>query len=150
MNSHIQSRQANQLIFSGFVLFFLGLLIGLFIQNLTNPRMGLSAHLEGVMNGMFLMILGLIWNRLYLSRILLNTTFWLVIYGALANVLAVVIAAVTGFGKMMPIAGGREGIQPIEGLISFLLISLALSMLAACIIVLIGLYKNLRNVPANE
>ncbi|HRP56731.1 hypothetical protein [Agriterribacter sp.] len=106
--------------------------------------MALSAHLEGVMNGMFLVILGLIWKRLMLSRILLNATFWLVIYGTFANLLAVVIAAVTGFGKMMPIAGGQEGTGAIEGLVSFLLISLSLCMLAVCIIVLAGFYTHMR------
>jgi (hydroxyamino)benzene mutase len=33
----------------------LGLVTGLFAQQLTNPRMGLAAHLEGLMNGTFLL-----------------------------------------------------------------------------------------------
>lgn len=49
-----------------------------------------------------------------------------------------------GLGKMMPIAGGEEGTGVIEGLISFLLISLSLCMIAVCIIVLIGFYKHMR------
>ena len=31
-----------------------GFITGLFVQHMANPRMGLSAHLEGVMNGMLL------------------------------------------------------------------------------------------------
>ncbi len=50
METAAQNKQANMLIFLGLVLFLLALLIGLFVQNMANPRMALSAHLEGVMN----------------------------------------------------------------------------------------------------
>lgn len=140
----MQAKQAEKLIFLGLILFLIGLFVGLIVQNSPNPRMALSAHLEGVMNGMFLVILGLIWMRLVLSETILKITFWLTVYGTFANLIAVIIAAVTGFGKMMPIAGGQEGTTLIEGLISFLLISLALCMLAVCIIVLIGFYKHMK------
>lgn len=144
MESNTNIQQANKLVFLGLILFLLGLLIGLFVQNMTNPRMALAAHLEGIMNGMFLIILGLIWNRLILSKTVFKVTFWLTAYGTFANLAAVIIAALTGFGKMMPIAGGQEGTEIIEGLISFLLISLALCMLTVCIIVLIGFYKHMK------
>ena len=149
MESNIQSRQADKLIFLGLLLFLAGLVVGLFAQNMANPRMALSGHLEGIMNGLFLVVLGLIWKRLILPRALLQAAFWLVTYGTFANLIAVMIAAVTGFGKMMPIAGGKEGSEAMEGLISFLLISLALCMLAVCIIVLIGFYKRMKQ-PASE
>jgi (hydroxyamino)benzene mutase len=45
------------------LLFSLGLVTGLLAPKLANPRMGLSSHLEGLMNGMFLVLLGLIWQR---------------------------------------------------------------------------------------
>lgn len=144
MVSNTQTKQAEKLIFLGLTLFLAGLSVGLFVQNIANPRMALSAHLEGVMNGMFLVIIGVIWKQLVLSKSLLVITFWLLVYGTFANLVAVIIAAMTGFGKMMPIAGGHEGARVIEGLISFLLISLALCMLAACIIVLIGFYKHMK------
>ena len=116
--------QSDWLLFLGFLLFLLGLLIGLFIPMMTNPRMGLTAHLEGVMNGMFLVILGIIWNRLMINDRWLSYTFWMTLYGSFANLVAVTIAAITGAGKMMPIAGGKEGTTVVEGLISFLLITL--------------------------
>ena len=144
MVSNTQIKQSEKLIFLGLILFLIGLSVGLVVENMANPRMALSAHLEGVINGMFLIILGLIWKRLILSKTLLILTFWLVVYGTFANLIAVIISAVTGFGKMMPIAGGQEGTRVIEGLISFLLISLALCMLAVCIIVLIGFYKHMK------
>ncbi len=148
MATSTQANQANKLIFLGLILFLIGLTIGLFVHHMPNPRMGLSAHLEGIMNGMFLMILGLIWKRLILSQTWCKITFWLTLYGAFANLLAVIIAAVTGSGKMMPLAGGQEGGGMVEGLISFLLISLSLCMLAVCIIVLTGFYRYMRSPSA--
>ena len=144
MQNNTTTQQANKLIFLGLILFLLGLIIGLFVQNMANPRMALSAHLQGLLNGMFLIILGLIWSRLVLSKKQLNATFGLTIYGTFANLAAVIIAASTGFGKMMPIAGGKEGTGIWEGLISFLLVSLSLSMLVVCVIVIIGFYKNMK------
>lgn len=139
-----QSKQADKLIFLGLILFLLGLIIGLFVQNMANPRMALSAHLEGVMNGIFLVVLGLIWKRIFLSKTLLKLTFWLAIYGTFANLAAVMIAAVTGFGEMMPIAGGREGTGTAESVITFLLTSLALCMIAVCLLVLLGFYRSIK------
>ena len=46
----------------GLVLFLLGLLTGFAIPALKNPRMALSSHLEAVLNGMFLVLLGLLWR----------------------------------------------------------------------------------------
>ena len=135
------NRYAQWLLFLGFLLFLFGLLIALFIPLMANPRMGVSAHLEGAMNGMFLMILGLIWNKIALNEKGLKTIFRLTVYGSFANFVAVLIGALTGAGKMMPIAGGKEGSQAIEGIISFLLITLSLAMIAVCIMVLIGLYN---------
>ncbi len=145
MNKHY----ADWLLFLGILLFLFGLLIGIFIPLMTNPRMGLSAHLEGTMNGMFMVILGLTWSKLVLKEVWLTTAFCLFIYASFANFVAVLIAAITGAGKMMPIAGGMQGYSLVEGLISFLLITLALAMLVACSIFLVGLYKYIKksNLP---
>ena len=144
MEKNSQTEQSNKLIFLGLALFLIGLTVGLFVQNMKNPRMALSAHLEGMMNGMFLILLGLIWQRLVLSATQLRVTFFLAIYGTFTNLIAVIMAALTGFGKMMPIAGGQEGTGITEGMISFLLISLALCMLAVCTLVMMGFYKHMK------
>ena len=47
-----------RLIWHGMFLFLLGLLTGFVEQQFNNPRMGLAAHLEGVMNETFLIALG--------------------------------------------------------------------------------------------
>ena len=51
----------------GAFLFLLGLLTGVLVPAVRNARLGLSAHLEGVMNGTFLMVLGAIWHHVHLS-----------------------------------------------------------------------------------
>ncbi len=147
MENTIQKKgQSDRLLFLGVLLFLFGLLIALFIPIMTNPRMGLSAHLEGTLNGMFLVILGLIWNKLVLNEKWSALAFWLAIYGSFANFLAVSVSAITGAGEMMPIAGGKAGTSVVEGLISFLLVSLALAMIMVCLIVLAGLFRNLKRV----
>jgi hypothetical protein len=47
-----------RLIWHGMFLFLLGLLIGFVEGQVSNPRMALAAHLEGLMNGTFLIALG--------------------------------------------------------------------------------------------
>ena len=59
-----------QLLWHGMFLFLLGLLVGFVEQEFRNPRMGLAAHLEGVMNGTFLVALGAIWNEIGLFHTL--------------------------------------------------------------------------------
>jgi (hydroxyamino)benzene mutase len=135
--------QSEKLIFFGVLLFFLGLVAGLFIPMMANPRMGLSSHLEGVLNGIFLMILGLIWNKLEISMRWLRITFWLSLYGTFANLLSVLTAAISNSGKMMPLAAGKEGTPLPESIVTFLLVSLSIAMLTVCIIVLTGIYKHI-------
>jgi hydroxylaminobenzene mutase len=125
----------------GILLFLLGLLTGLAGPKLKNPRMGLASHLEGVMNGIFLVILGLIWPRLGLSHAWLVVTFWLIVYAAFANWVATLLAAAWGAGALMPIAGGNHKAAPRrERVIGFLLVSLALCVIAACVVILVGLF----------
>jgi hydroxylaminobenzene mutase len=52
----------------GIILFLIGLLTGFVIPKLVNSRMGLASHLEGVLNGIFLVAVGLPWQRLNLSN----------------------------------------------------------------------------------
>jgi hydroxylaminobenzene mutase len=51
------------LMWHGMFLFLIGLVTGLNERRFTNMRMALSAHLEGVMNGIFLIAVGAIWRQ---------------------------------------------------------------------------------------
>jgi (hydroxyamino)benzene mutase len=138
----IQKHQSDKLIFLGVLLFFFGLIIGLLVPVFANPRIGLSSHIEGVLNGMFLIVLGLIWHKVDLSDKWLKITFWLALYGTFANWFGMLFAAVFNAGKMLGVAAnGKEGPALAEDIVTFLLISLSIAMLIICISVLIGLHR---------
>jgi hydroxylaminobenzene mutase len=124
----------------GMALFALGLLTGFALPMLENPRMGLASHLEGILNGLFLLVLGLLWPRLALSRRQAGVAFLLVVYGTFANWGATLLAAVWGAGRAMPIAAvGHHGLAWQESMLNLLLFSLSFAMLAVCALVLWGL-----------
>jgi hydroxylaminobenzene mutase len=138
---------SSRLLQLGILLFIFGLLTGLAVPLTANPRMALSSHLEALMNGMFLIGLGLLWPRLVLSHRAQEIAFWLAVYAAFANWLAVLLAAMWGAGnQMMPLAAqGRSGSMTQETVINALLVSLGAAMIIACVIVLAGLRPQTRN-----
>jgi hydroxylaminobenzene mutase len=124
----------------GILLFLVGLVTGFVIPRFANPRMGLASHLEGVLNGIFLVVLGLLWPRLHLPDVWLVITFWLALFGTFANWLATFLGAFWGAGTMMPIAGmSHQGSARQERVIRFLLVTLSVAMVAVCVIVIVGL-----------
>jgi (hydroxyamino)benzene mutase len=125
----------------GLVLFMLGLLTGFAIPALKNPRMALSSHLEALLNGMFLVVLGLLWPHIDLPNAWRVTAVVLIGYSAYANWVAALLAAAWGAGrKLAPIAAADHEASPAkEGLVSFLLVSLSLSIVAGLGIVIVGL-----------
>lgn len=135
------NRYAHRLVQLGILLFLIGLFTGFAVPFLQNPRVALSSHLEAVLNGIFLVILGVIWPRLQLSPTLQTTTFGLAIYGTFANWLATLLAAIWGAGATsMPIAAGAyQGTSPQETLLAVLLLSLSAAMVGVCCLVLWGL-----------
>lgn len=144
-HSILKKDQSNNLIFLGVLLFFLGLIVGLLVPVFANPRMGLSSHIEGVLNGMLLIIIGLIWHKVDLPNRWLKITFWLTIYGTFANWFGILIAAIFNAGKMLTVAAnGQEGTPIAEGVVNFFLISLSIAMLIVCITILAGLKRGVR------
>ncbi|MEX2327578.1 MAG: hydrogenase [Pseudomonadales bacterium] len=112
-----------------------------------NPRMGLTSHLEGVINGTFLLVLGAIWGQLNLGMLASKMLFAVAIYSSYANWLATLLAGLWGAGgSMMPIAGGdHTGSQMQEGLITFALLSLSVGMVIVSALVLWGLRGSARH-----
>lgn len=125
----------------GLVLFLLGLLTGLVIPVLKNSRMALSSHLEAVLNGMFLVLLGLLWPHIDLPEAWAVTAVALIVYSAYANWLATLLAAAWGAGrKLAPIAAGSHQASAVkEAFVTFLLVSLSLSIVVGVVIVMVGL-----------
>ena len=136
----IGADRGRRLLWHGLFLFLLGLLTGLIIPHVSNPRMGLAAHMEGVMNGTFLAVLGLAWERMVLSERAGAALFGLALFGTYANWSGTLLGAVLGTNRLTPIAGvGRGGPAWAENVIAVGLISLAVAMIAAVVIALWGL-----------
>lgn len=143
---NLKKHQSDRLIFLGALLFLLALLIGLLVPIFENPRMGVSSHIEGVINGILLIVLGLIWLKINLSNRWLKITFWLAIYGTYVNFIGILIAAIFNGGKMLGImANGQEGTPIVEGIIGFSLISLSIAMIIVSVATLIGLRRNMNS-----
>ncbi len=116
------------LMWNGMFLFLLGLLTGLAEQRFTNVRMGLAAHLEGVMNGTFLIALGAIWTDVRLSPSAKAVGYWTALYGTYANWFTTTLAAVLGTAANSPIsAAGHHGLPWQESLIGAGFLSVAVS-----------------------
>ncbi len=131
-----------RLIWNGMFLFLLGLLTGFLEQKFVNPRMGLAAHLEGVMNGTFLIALGAVWGEVKLGSGLKLATFWIALYGAYMNWLTTALAAVFGTAALSPLTGAGHSGQPWqEQLITVLFMSVGITTVLAAILVLWGLRR---------
>ena len=138
----MSDRIARWLVASGAVLFLLGLVTGFVIPEFANPRMGLSSHLEGVMNGTFLIALGAAWSFVELTSRLKIVAFWLILYGSFSNWVFVTLAAIFGTSEMTPIAGaGYSASAGYEQLVSIGLVSVGLTMLIGLSIVVYGLFQ---------
>jgi hydroxylaminobenzene mutase len=125
----------------GILLFLFALLVGLAIPRFAVPRLGLSTHLLGIMQGLFLMIIGLLWPRLTLPRALSRVGPWLAVYGCFAAWSANLLAGIWGAGNtMLPMAAGpAHGTALQEGILSVLLRSAALALMATAILIFWGL-----------
>ena len=96
----------------GMFLFLLGLFAGFAETSFANVRMGLASHLEGVMNGTFLLALGNAWIKLQLSNRVERLTFWAILYGTYGNWLVTTFAAVFGTKALSPLTGAPQGGRP--------------------------------------
>jgi len=134
-------RHGHRLIQFGMALFLAALLIGLAVPAFRLPRLALSAHLLLITQGLFLMILGLIWPRLRLSSGMARATFILAIYACIAASMANLVGASIGAGdSIVPMAaGGHRGSANQELLVVVLLRSGGAAFIAASVLVLWGL-----------
>ena len=142
--SALAAHQSHRLIQVGVFLFLLGLIVGLFVPLLALPRLGLSAHLLAIIQGIFLIVIGLIWSRLNWPFRIFQLVFWLLIYGCLAAWTANLLGALLGAGNtMLPIAAGQALGNPFqETLISILLRSAAIALITSTVFIFWGLRMN--------
>ena len=124
----------------GILLFLLGLLTGFIIPNLTNPHMGVSAHLNSVIGGGFLVSLGLIWRELRTSPKTAAAIFWIAILGMYINWSFTLLGGILGTSRLTPVAGaGFAAPAWQENLVAAALIPMTLSLVVCLVLVLRGL-----------
>jgi hydroxylaminobenzene mutase len=134
----------------GLIVFLLGLATGLpmisGVDVFKNPRLGLSGHLVGVTTGMFLLLLGLVVERVEMSTRAFTVAFWSALYGAYGNWVGTVFGAVCGTRAMTAIAGaGHEGLPWQEATVSVVLTTSGVTMIMACVMILMRLGKASRS-----
>jgi (hydroxyamino)benzene mutase len=94
----------------GVLLFLIGLVTGTQERRFTNMRMALSAHLEGVMNGTFLMALGAVWDHVELPPRVEQAARWTALYGTYGNWLFTTLGAALGTAAANPLLSeGHHG-----------------------------------------
>jgi hydroxylaminobenzene mutase len=132
----------------GMFLFLIGLVTGLNERRFTNMRMALSAHLEGVMNGTFLIALGAIWGRVELPPRVEKAARWSALFGTYGNWLFTTLGAAIGTAAANPILSqGHHGKPWQERIVGAGFRSIAYSILVAVVLILWGLGRR-RSVPA--
>ncbi len=108
----------HRLVFHGFLLFLLGLITGLIAYDLENPRMGVTAHVEAILNGVFLVGLGLAWSRLRLGPRLLGICFWAALVGSYANWAIPLFSAAVGASQPILVGAGYQAAPWQEALLA--------------------------------
>jgi hydroxylaminobenzene mutase len=132
-----------RLLWHGMFLFLLGLLTGFVETSFQNPRMGLAAHLEGVMNGAFLVALGAIWSEVRLQTRQKAFAYWTVLYGTYGNWAFTTLAALLGTAALSPITAAGHSAKPWqEALVTLGFISVGLTIVMASVTVLWGLRRS--------
>jgi hydroxylaminobenzene mutase len=124
----------------GMFLFMIGLVTGMNERRFQNMRMALSAHLEGVMNGIFLIALGGIWAHVELPPRVKKAARWSVLYGTYGNWLFTTLGAAMGTAAANPILSeGHHGKPWQERTAGAGFSSIAYSILVAVVLILWGL-----------
>jgi hydroxylaminobenzene mutase len=124
-------------------LFLIGLLTGLAEQHFTNVRMGLAAHLEGLMNGTFLLAIGASWSEVKLSSLANVIAYWSLLGGTYGNWAVTTIAAILGTAALSPIvSAGHSAAQWQETFVTAGFIMIGLAIISASILILWGLRRN--------
>jgi hydroxylaminobenzene mutase len=128
-----------RLMWHGMFLFLIGLFTGFAETHFANIRMGLAAHLEGVMNGTFLLALGAAWSGVRLPQGTRRVAYWMVLYGTYGNWAMTTLAAVFGTAALSPItAAGHSGKPWQETFVTIGFMSIGLAIVGASALFLWG------------
>ena len=129
----------------GTLLVLIGLATGGFLQSFANPRLGLSAHVGGIMNGTLIMVVGAAWRELVLSARVERALFWNLVGSGYLNWLGLLLAAAFGTTQTTPLLGdGVPAAAWQEAVVGLCLVSGAIGTLVAFAFLLYGLRRGAR------
>src|SRR5262245_12527772 len=134
-------RDGHRLLQVGALLFLLSLLVGLAVPRFSLPRLALSTHLLGVMQGTFLLAVGQLWPRLRFYGRVSGIGHGLAIFACAATWTANLLGAMWGAGGSMLTfaAGGALGSGGQEAAIRGLLLSGGTALIATTALIVWGL-----------
>jgi hydroxylaminobenzene mutase len=145
------SEAKRRLLWHGILIVLLGLASGVLVPILANPRMGVAAHVGGVMSGLLLLLVGLFWQELHLAERTEKLTFWLFLYASYSGWLAQLLAAAFGTSWATPIAGaGFRGADWQEYLVYVIAVSFSAAISIACGLALWGLRRPTKSMTARQ
>jgi (hydroxyamino)benzene mutase len=137
-----------RLLFHGMTLFLMGLFTGLAEQHFANVRMALAAHLEGVMNGIFLLAVGAIWHEVMLPARASIAVYWMLLGGTYGNWAVTTMAALLGTAALSPVTAAGRSAQPWqEALVTAGFVIIGVAIILASVLLLWGLRGKAK--PAN-
>jgi (hydroxyamino)benzene mutase len=139
--SCFKARQGQRVVRAGALLLLLSVLLGFIIPRFTLPRLAVSAHLVGLLQGLLLLTTGQLWGRLRLSQSLSGAANALGIGGAYGAWASNVLAAAWGAGGelLRHAASGAKGTEVQELILSVLLRGSGLAIALSWVLIVFGL-----------
>jgi len=131
-----------RLMWHGMFLFLFGLVAGQQERRFTNMRMALSAHLQGVLNGTFLIALGAVWDHVELPPRAEKAAWLSALYGTYGNWLFTTLVAAMGTAAANPtLSHGHRGKPWQEKATEWGFRSIAYSIFVSVVLILWGLSR---------
>ena len=122
------------------LLFLLGLMMGIVVPYVANPRLGLSAHTGALLNGAFLVALAAVWHWVTLAPRTASAAYWLAVAGSWASCICLFLAGVFGTSSSTPLHGaGHRGTAFQETLVAAGLSIGGVAVLVAAALIVWGL-----------
>jgi hydroxylaminobenzene mutase len=93
----------------------MSVLVGLVIPYLAVPRLGLSTHLVGLLQGLMLIVFGFLWPRLALGPTQARIALAALLYESFVGFVGNLLAGVWGAGNsIVPLAAGSAHGTPVQ------------------------------------
>jgi (hydroxyamino)benzene mutase len=139
--SCFKAQHGRRVVRAGALLLLLSVLLGFIVPRFALPRVAVSAHLVGLLQGLLLLTTGQLWGRLRLSPSLSSAASALGIGGAYGAWVANILAAGWGAGGelLRHAASGAHGTQAQELVLSVLLRGSGLAIAASWLFIVFGL-----------